>query len=120
MTSRERVEKTIRFEQPDRVPIDLGGMKASGITVAAYNRLKKHLNLDGMTKVLDARFMIAVVEEMLRRRFHVDVVPLDTSAVLAANQPDQHRGRRTLSTETKCCSLPIYGLARTRAAIGIS
>lgn len=96
MTSRERVEKTIRFEEPDRVPIDLGGMKASGITVAAYNRLKKYLKLDGTTKVLDARFMIAVVEEILRRRFHVDVVPLDASEFLSAEQPDECWVRRSL------------------------
>ena len=37
---RQRVEKTITFQEPDRVPIDLGGMKASGIAVSAYDRLK--------------------------------------------------------------------------------
>ncbi len=41
MTSRERVQKAVNFQEPDRVPIDLGGMKASGIAAAAYARLKK-------------------------------------------------------------------------------
>ena len=45
MTSRERVAKAVNFQVPDRVPIDLGGLKASGIAVAAYDRLKKHLEI---------------------------------------------------------------------------
>jgi len=82
MTSRERVEKAIRFQQADRVPIDLGGMKASGIAVSAYNRLKRHLGLSSRTKVLDPRFMIAVVEEEIRRRFHIDVIPIEVESAL--------------------------------------
>lgn len=82
MTSRERVEKAINFQQGDRVPIDLGGMKASGIAVRAYNRLKAHLGLNSKTKVYDSRFMIAVVEESIRQRFHIDVVPLDIESAI--------------------------------------
>ena len=36
MTSRERVQKAVNFEVPDRVPIDLGGMKASGYLRRSY------------------------------------------------------------------------------------
>jgi hypothetical protein len=35
MTSRERVRRVVNFQIPDRVPIDLGGMKASGIAPEA-------------------------------------------------------------------------------------
>ncbi len=76
MTSRERVERSINFQEVDRVPIDLGGMKASGINVIAYDRLKKYLGLNSPTKVLDVRFMIAVVEDEIRKLFHIDVMPL--------------------------------------------
>jgi uroporphyrinogen decarboxylase len=89
MTSRERVERTINFQVPDRVPIDLGGMKASTIAAVAYDRLKKHLGLGGRTRVLDPRFMIAVVEEDVLKRFHVDVVPLDLSGRLGAARPER-------------------------------
>lgn len=89
MNSRERVQKTIAFEEPDRVPIDLGGMKASGIAVAAYNRLKRRLGIPGTTKVLDTRFMIAMVEDIIRRRFHVDVLPLDAATILSDTAPDE-------------------------------
>jgi uroporphyrinogen decarboxylase len=88
MTSRQRIEQTVNFQEPDRVPIDLGGMKASGIAVTAYNRLKKHLGMTGKTKVFDTRLMNAVVEEMVRQRFHLDVIPLDASLVLSAVQPE--------------------------------
>ena len=96
MTSRERVDKVVHFQTPDRVPIDLGGMKASGIAVSAYNRLKKHLGMPGLSRITDARFMIATVEEMVRQRFHVDVIPLDTSQVLDEIQPDDQWVRRKL------------------------
>ncbi|MEW5814194.1 MAG: hypothetical protein AB1798_02200 [Spirochaetota bacterium] len=88
MNSRERVHRAVNFQIPDRVPIDLGGMKASGIAVSAYARLQKKLGLPGVARVLDTRFMIAVVEETVRQRFHLDIVPLDWSTVFSAIQPD--------------------------------
>lgn len=89
MTSRERVSHAVNFEEVDRVPIDLGSMKASGITVKAYNRLKRQLGIRTPTRVWDTRLMIAsVVEEEVMRRFHLDVVPLDTSSVLDDERPD--------------------------------
>jgi len=36
MTSRERVLTALRHEEPDRVPIDLGGMLSTGIMAMAY------------------------------------------------------------------------------------
>jgi uroporphyrinogen decarboxylase len=36
MTSRERVQRAVNHQEADRVPIDLGGMKASTIAVEAY------------------------------------------------------------------------------------
>jgi uroporphyrinogen decarboxylase len=106
MNSRQRVEKTITFQEPDRVPIDLGGMKASGIAVAAYDRLKKHLAMSGRSKIFDARFMIALVEEMVRQRFHVDVVPLDASTILSQTQPEDQWVPRTLFNGDEALFLP--------------
>ena len=59
MNSRERVAKTIQHEAPDRVPIDLGGLKASGIAATAYDRMKKQLGINTPTQIMDAHFMIA-------------------------------------------------------------
>jgi len=88
MTPRERVFKAVNYQVPDRVPIDLGGLKASGIAVTAYDRVKRLLGIPGPTKVLDPRFMIAVVEDAVLRRLHVDVVPLDLSMILSLVRPD--------------------------------
>jgi uroporphyrinogen-III decarboxylase len=88
MTSRERVLRAVNFQEPDRVPIDLGAMKASGITVKAYNELKARLGIRTRTRIWDPKFMIASVEEEILQRFHVDVVPLDVSSAVQDGRPE--------------------------------
>jgi uroporphyrinogen-III decarboxylase len=88
MTSRERVLKAVNHQIPDRVPIDLGGMKATGIAVTAYDKMKRKLGIATPSKSLDPRFMIAMIEEEVRRRLHADVVPLDLADLRNAVQPD--------------------------------
>ncbi len=87
MTSRERVWAAVNHRQPDRVPIDLGGMKASGINALTYHALKQRLGIATPTRILDPRFMIAVVEEQMLERFHCDVLPVDLSGIVAAERP---------------------------------
>ena len=41
MTSRERVLTTLNHKEPDKIPIDFGGMGSTGIMAIAYNRLKQ-------------------------------------------------------------------------------
>jgi len=89
MTSRERVAKAVNHQVPDRVPIDLGGMKASTIAVSAYDKVKRELGINTPTKVLDPRFMIAALENEVLQRLHADVVPLDLSCVLPMSRPDK-------------------------------
>lgn len=96
MTSRERVEQAVNFQKPDRVPIDLGGLKASTITAETYARVKKELGIDAPTRVWDPRFMIAQIEPAILERFHVDVVPLDLSSASAFMQPDKEWAPHTL------------------------
>src|SRR5438128_689865 len=88
MKPRERVQRAITFQEADRVPIDLGGMVASTIAVEAYHKLKLKLGLTGTPRVLDPRAMIPVVEEPVLKRFSVDVMPLNTSAITALASPD--------------------------------
>lgn len=88
MTSRQRVQKTVSFQQPDRVPLDLGGMKASTIACVAYDRLCRKLGLSSPPRVSDARFMIAHVEEAVRRRLHLDVMPVDWSTAFQLDRPE--------------------------------
>ena len=77
MNSRERVRRAVNFERPDRVPIDLGAMRASGISAVVYEKLKRRMGIRGPTRIHDAMQILAVVEPEVLNRFHIDVVPLD-------------------------------------------
>ena len=45
MNSRERILKTLNYEEPDYVPFDLAGSTCTGITNTAYQNLGKHKGL---------------------------------------------------------------------------
>lgn len=45
MKSRERVLKATNHQEPDRIPIDFGGHRSSGIMAIAYARLKEELDI---------------------------------------------------------------------------
>ncbi|MGC9319681.1 MAG: uroporphyrinogen decarboxylase family protein, partial [Armatimonadota bacterium] len=76
MTSRERVLAAIAHEPTDRVPIDLGGMRSTGIMATAYNRLKSHLGRDHDTLVYDVVQGLAQPDARILDRFDVDVIDL--------------------------------------------
>ena len=82
MNSRERVRKAIRFEEPDRVPIDVGGSLVTGICIDEYVDLVKHLGLDlGLPIVYEQFGMLARLAEPVRRRLHCDVIELENPSV---------------------------------------
>jgi len=111
MTSRERVSRALNFQNPDRVPIDLGGMRASGIACVVYEKLKQRIGLGTPTKIFDKMQLLAEVELEVLDHFHVDVVPLD--AGLAAWQlAEAHRGvRRRLFDGTDVYFQPDANIA---------
>ena len=43
---RERVAKAFNHEEPDRVPVDLGGTGNSSIHIEKYQELKAHFGLE--------------------------------------------------------------------------
>ena len=45
MNSRERVKTALNHEEPDKVPIDLGG-NVSGIHIKAYKKLLEYLGFE--------------------------------------------------------------------------
>jgi len=80
MTSRERVLKAIHHEEPDRLPVDLGGMASTGIMAIAYARLKEHLGYSsGEIRIFDMAQQLAEVEPEILSRFGVDVISLGNS-----------------------------------------
>lgn len=76
MNSRERVRRAINHQQADRVPIDVGGTRQSGIAAATYHQLKQRLGLTTPTRVFDLYQMLAEVELPVLQRFGGDVVGL--------------------------------------------
>jgi uroporphyrinogen decarboxylase len=77
MTPRERVLAAINHKEPDRVPIDCGGMRSAGIAAIAYAKLKKHLGInDGEVKIYDVLQQLAYPEEFMFERFKLDAVDL--------------------------------------------
>ncbi|UCB46569.1 MAG: hypothetical protein JSV25_03870, partial [Spirochaetota bacterium] len=81
MTSRERVLKAVNFQKPDRTPIDLGAMRASGINAVVYDELKRRKGINTPTKIHDVMQILAEVEMEVIESLHVDVVPLDVGDV---------------------------------------
>jgi len=77
MTRRQRVQMAVEHREPDRMPIDCGGMRSTGIMAIAYNRLKDHLGITGgSTKVYDSVQQLALPEQWYLDRFDVNVVDL--------------------------------------------
>ncbi len=78
MTSRERVNAALRHQPVDRIPVDFGGTRQSGIAAVAYQRLRQHLGLGGRrpVRVFDLFQMLAEIEEEVANRFGADCIGL--------------------------------------------
>lgn len=76
LTSRDRVMRTVTFKEADRVPMDFGGSISSTITIRAYDNLKKHLQVNTPTKVMEVTFQLAEIEEVIFRKMKSDVRPI--------------------------------------------
>ncbi len=82
LTSRQRLLAALRHQEADRVPIDLGAMRSSGIQAIAYNRLKAHLGLAGGHTVLyDIMQQLAQPEMSVVERFGLDALPLPRAPI---------------------------------------
>lgn len=87
MTSRERVLTTLEHREADKIPVDCGAMRSTGIMGIAYNRLKDHLDISGGdTKIYDSVQQLAIPEAWYLDRFQIDV--LDLARSFAVNPAD--------------------------------
>ncbi len=71
MTPRERMLKALNHEEPDRIPIDLGGNQ-TGIHKFAYQALLEHLGIVDDLRIMDPVQQLAQPCEAVLERFHVD------------------------------------------------
>ena len=75
MTSRKRVLMALNHQEPDWIPIDLGGSFVTGIAAAGLHRLRKRLGLeDRPVKVYDLFQMLGEMDMGLVERMQLDPV----------------------------------------------
>ncbi|MCD6289661.1 MAG: methyltransferase [Anaerolineae bacterium] len=81
MTSRERVALALNHQEPDRVPLDLGGSGVTGMHVSSVYKLRQALKLDPPgtpVKVVEPYQMLGEIKPDLMDALGVDVVPLES------------------------------------------
>jgi uroporphyrinogen decarboxylase len=77
MTSRERVLAALNHRQPDKVPIDFGGHRSSGIAAMAYSKFRAALRLPPRTiRVYKPVQQLAIIDDDVLDRFQVDTIEL--------------------------------------------
>ncbi len=114
MTSRERVVASLNFQQPDRVPIDFGGHRSSGIMALAYKKLKEALGIESRDiYVYDMIQQLAIVEPPVLDRFGVDTIEMGRGFLL--QESDWKEWQLPDGTP---CKIPAYVNVQKRGAHG--
>jgi hypothetical protein len=77
MDSRERVQRAINHQEPDRVPVDLGGTRVTSIHSEAYARVRAALGVNSTpVRIPDLFQMLGQVEMPVLDALHIDTVPV--------------------------------------------
>jgi hypothetical protein len=79
ISSRERVNLALNHQEPDRVPLDLGGSMVTGMHVSTVYKLRQALGLDPPdtpVKVIEPYQMLGEIKPDLIESLGVDVVSL--------------------------------------------
>jgi len=101
MNSRERVITALEHEEPDRIPVDLGGMFSTGIMAMEYNKLKAYLGIQGgRTRVYDLTQQLAEPEISVLEIIGADVLPVLIS------EPD--RWKKSTLPDSSPCEVPEW------------
>jgi uroporphyrinogen decarboxylase len=104
MTSRERVRITLNHQAPDRVPIDFGGHRSSGISAMAYARLRRHLDLvERPIRVYDLIQQLAVIDDDVLDLFKIDTVELGRAFAVG----DEH-WKDWVLPDGNPCQIPVW------------
>jgi len=76
MNSRERVILALNHEEPDKVPIDIGGTHVTSMHRTIYKKLKKVLNIENNLeeKILQFSLQSVIVSEEMLGKLHGDIV----------------------------------------------
>ena len=89
MTPRERILNAIEFKPTDRLPLDLSGMRSTGISVFAYPKLVEALGLPPRRpRVYDTGQMLALPEVDVLDALGCDCVVCENEITNAFQQPE--------------------------------
>ena len=72
MTSRERILAACNHKEADRVPIDCGSMRSTGVSAITFNNLMKYFGRRDPCLMYDYQQQLAYTGDFLRELFHVD------------------------------------------------
>jgi len=78
MKPRDRVLISLRHEEPDRIPIDLGSTHVSTLNPLCYRDLRKYLGLsERPARVKDVVAQLTEIDVELIKLFHVDLIDVN-------------------------------------------
>lgn len=88
MTSRERVWVAVSHQEPDRVPLDIGGGGSTTLVVEAYQRLEAHWGLPRREpRIMSKAFRLAYLDEDALVRLGSDTRSLGVKGFSRAPAP---------------------------------
>jgi len=104
MNSRERVLAALNHQETDRVPIDFGGHRSSGIAAMAYGRLRKHLGLPYKpVRVYDMVQQLAIIDNDVLDLFGVDTIEMGRGFLT-----DDSQWKPWVLPDGSPCEIPYY------------
>ena len=104
MTSRERLISSFEHKTPDRVPVDFGSHRSSGISAISYAKLKKHLGItSGDIYVYDMIQQLAIVEPEVLDALGADVIELGRGFLL-----DESEWKEWVLPDGTPCKIPGF------------
>jgi uroporphyrinogen decarboxylase len=95
MRSRERVLAAANHQEPDRVPVDIGGGSSTSISVEGYENLKHYLGINSAARTMSKLFRVALLDEVVMKRLGSDCRPLRGGSPVRWRPPPTHPGTTT-------------------------
>lgn len=95
MTSRERVRRALAHQEPDRVPLDIGGHSASSMAPVSYANLCRHLGFPEpqQVRLMSKSLQIVYLDEAVMQALGSDCRPLLAPQLLATGPVAWEGGR---------------------------
>ena len=73
MTPRQRVNAALEHRRPDRLPMDLGSARFTGIVLGAYEKLRAHLGIGEPGPIIERMQQLVEMDERVLQHLDIDV-----------------------------------------------